>query len=415
MAIIKPFKALRPTKESAQLVASVPYDVINRSEAKELAGENNLSFLKVSRAEIEFDESVNPYSKEIYQKAKENLNLLKKEAPLLIDDSSHFYLYRLIMDGRSQIGLAATFSVDDYDNDVILKHEKTRKEKEDDRTNHIVTTEAQTGPVFLTYKGIDTVNNIVDKTVANEKPIYDLTSEDGIQHTIWILPDEHNKAIIDEIAKTKNLYIADGHHRAASASRARKVKLDSNPKHNGTEEYNFFLAVLFPAEQLKILPYNRVVFSLIGNSKDDFLNKVSEKFSIEKSSINEPKERKSFCMYLDSEWYSLKARDSILASNSLSKSVAETLDVSILQDFLLNPILGIDDPRTNKNIDFVGGIRGTKELEKLVNSGKAVVAFSLYPVSVQDLMNISDAGEIMPPKSTWFEPKLRDGLLIHLI
>ncbi len=205
MAIIKPFKALRPAKESAQLVASVPYDVVNRHEAKELAGENNLSFFKVSRAEIEFDESVNPYSKEIYQKAKENLNILKKEAPLLIDDSSHFYLYRLIMDGRSQIGLAATFSVDDYDNDVILKHEKTRKEKEDDRTNHIVTTEAQTGPVFLTYKGIDTVNNIVDKTVANEKPIYDLTSEDGIQHTIWILPDEHNKTIIDEIAKTKNL------------------------------------------------------------------------------------------------------------------------------------------------------------------------------------------------------------------
>ncbi len=415
MAIIKPFKSLRPAKESAQFVASVPYDVVNKQEAKELAGENSLSFLKVSRAEIEFDDSVNSYSKEIYQKAKENLDVLKKEAPLLIDDSSHFYLYRLIMDGRSQIGLAATFSVDDYDNNVILKHEKTRKEKEDDRTNHIVTTEAQTGPVFLTYKGIDAVNKIVNQTIGNENPIYDFTSEDGIQHTIWIVPDEHNTTIIDEIAKTKNLYIADGHHRAASASRARKVKQDSNAKHNGTEEYNFFLAVLFPAEQLKILPYNRVVLSLNGNSKDDFLDKVSEKFSIEKSSIKEPKERKSFCMYLDGEWYSLKARDSISASSSLSKSVAETLDVSILQDFLLNPILGIDDPRTNKNIDFVGGIRGTKELEKLVNSGKAAVGFSLYPVSVQDLMNISDAGEIMPPKSTWFEPKLRDGLLIHLI
>ncbi len=415
MAIIKPFKALRPAKESAQLVASVPYDVVNRNEAKELAGENNLSFLKVSRAEIDFDESISPYSKEIYNKAKENLDILKKEAPLLIDDSSHFYLYRLIMDGRSQIGLAATFSVDDYDNDVILKHEKTRKEKEDDRTNHIVTTEAQTGPVFLTYKGIDAVNKIVNQTIGNENPIYDFTSEDGIQHTIWIVPDEHNKTIIDEIAKTKNLYIADGHHRAASASRARKVKQNSNPKHNGTEEYNFFLAVLFPAEQLKILPYNRVVFSLNENSKDDFLDKVSEKFSIEKSSIKEPKERKTFCMFLDGEWYLLKARDSISASNSLSKSVSETLDVSILQDFLLNPILGIDDPRTNKNIDFVGGIRGTKELEKLVNNGKAAVGFSLFPVSVQDLMNISDAGEIMPPKSTWFEPKLRDGLLIHLI
>ena len=415
MAIIKPFKALRPAKESVRLVASVPYDVVNRQEAKELAGENNLSFLNVSRAEIEFDESVNPYSKEIYNKAKENLDILKKEAPLLIDDSSHFYLYRLIMDGRSQIGIAAAFSIDDYDSDIILKHEKTRKEKEDDRTNHIVTTEAQTGPVFLTYKGIDAVNKIVDNTVKNEKPIYDFTSEDGIQHTIWILPDEHNQSIVDEIAKTKNLYIADGHHRAASASRARKVKQDSNPKHNGTEEYNYFLAVLFPAEQLKILPYNRVVFSLNGNSKEDFLDKVSEKFSIEKSSKKVPETRKTYCMFLDGDWYTLKARDSVSASSSLSKSVAETLDVSILQDFLLNPILGIDDPRTNKNIDFVGGIRGTKELEKLVNSGKAAVGFSLYPVSVQDLMNISDAGEIMPPKSTWFEPKLRDGLLIHLI
>ena len=415
MAIIKPFKALRPAKESAELVASVPYDVVDRQEAKELVGENNLSFLKVSRAEIEFDDSVNSYSQEIYNKAKENLNFLKKEAPLLIDDSSHFYLYRLIMDGRSQIGLAAAFSIDDYDNDVILKHEKTRKEKEDDRTNHIVATEAQTGPVFLTYKGIEAINKIVNETVTNEKPLYDFTSEDGIKHTLWIVPDEYNQTLIEEISKTKNLYIADGHHRAASASRARKVKQDSNPNHNGTEEYNYFLAVLFPAEQLKILPYNRVVFNLNGNDKEEFLDKVSEKFNIEKNSRKEPETRKTYCMYLDGDWYTLKPRDSVSASNSLSKSVAETLDVSVLQDFLLNPILGIDDPRTNKNIDFVGGIRGTKELEKLVNNGKAAVGFSLYPVSVQDLMNISDAGEIMPPKSTWFEPKLRDGLLIHLI
>ena len=415
MAIIKPFKALRPAKESAELVASVPYDVVDRQEAKELVGENNLSFLKVSRAEIEFDDSVNSYSQEIYNKAKENLNFLKKEAPLLIDDSSHFYLYRLIMDGRSQIGLAAAFSIDDYDNDVILKHEKTRKEKEDDRTNHIVATEAQTGPVFLTYKGIEAINKIVNETVTNEKPLYDFTSEDGIKHTLWIVPDEYNQTLIEEISKTKNLYIADGHHRAASASRARKVKQDSNPNHNGTEEYNYFLAVLFPAEQLKILPYNRVVFNLNGNDKEEFLDKVSEKFNIEKNSRKEPETRKTYCMYLDGDWYTLKPRDSVSASNSLSKSIAETLDVSVLQDFLLNPILGIDDPRTNKNIDFVGGIRGTKELEKLVNNGKAAVGFSLYPVSVQDLMNISDAGEIMPPKSTWFEPKLRDGLLIHLI
>ncbi len=320
MAIIKPFKALRPAKESAELVASVPYDVVDRQEAKELVGENNLSFLKVSRAEIEFDDSVNSYSQEIYNKAKENLNFLKKEAPLLIDDSSHFYLYRLIMDGRSQIGLAAAFSIDDYDNDVILKHEKTRKEKEDDRTNHIVATEAQTGPVFLTYKGIEAINKIVNETVTNEKPLYDFTSEDGIKHTLWIVPDEYNQTLIEEISKTKNLYIADGHHRAASASRARKVKQDSNPNHNGTEEYNYFLAVLFPAEQLKILPYNRVVFNLNGNDKEEFLDKVSEKFNIEKNSRKEPETRKTYCMYLDGDWYTLKPRDSVSASNSLSKS-----------------------------------------------------------------------------------------------
>ncbi len=415
MAVIKPFKALRPTIESVKSVASVPYDVVNREEAKELAAGNKLSFLKVSRAEIDLEESVNPYSKEVYQKAKENLERLIKEAPLTVDDNPRFYLYRLIMDGRSQTGIAATFSVDDYDNDIILKHEKTRKEKEDDRTNHIVTTEAQTGPVFLTYKGIDTINKIVDKTLNDTKPIYDFTAPDGIQHSVWILPEEYNKTIIEEIGKAKNLYIADGHHRAASASRARKVKQDSNPNHKGDEEYNFFLAVLFPAEQLKILSYNRVVFDLNGNSTGDLLDRISEKFSIQESNIKEPKERQSFGMYLEGKWYLLKARDSVTASTSLSSTVAETLDVSILQDFLLNPILGIDDPRTNKNIDFIGGIRGTKELEKLVNSGKAKVAFSLYPVSVNDLMRISDAGEIMPPKSTWFEPKLRDGLLIHTI
>ena len=332
-----------------------------------------------------------------------------------MDEKPHFYLYRLIMNKRPQIGICATFSVDDYDNNVILKHEKTRKEKEDDRTNHIVSTEAQTGVVFLTYRGVSNINVIVEGTMHNVAPDYDFTSIDGIRHTIWVLPDEHNDEIISEMEKVKNLYIADGHHRAASASRARKVKKDLNNHHRGDEEYNYFIAVLFPAEQLKILPYNRVVYDLNGLSKEDFLKKISENFTIEKNDIKEPEERRTFGMYLGGEWYLLGVKDSILASCSLAKSVADTLDVSILQDFLLNPILGIDDPRTSKRIDFVGGIRGTKELVKLVKSGKAVVAFSLYPVSVNDLMNISDAGEIMPPKSTWFEPKLRDGLLVHLI
>lgn len=415
MALIRPFTALRPKKENAHLVASVPYDVINTEEAKELAKDNPLSYLHITRSEIDLPENVDVYSKEVYLKAKENLDKLIKEAPLVLDDKPHFYLYRLIMNGRSQTGIAATFSVDDYDNDVILKHEKTRKVKEDDRTNHIITTNAQTGVVFLTYRGVESVNELVDKTINTVQPEYDFTAPDGIQHTVWILPDEYNDLIISEFAKINKLYIADGHHRAKSASRAKEERMKSNPNHTGNEEYNYFIAVIFPSEQLQILPYNRVVFDLNGLNKEDFLNAISEKFEVTLTTEKEPKKQKEFCMYLDHQWYHLKARDSVLASLSLEKSVGEKLDVSILQNFLLNPVLGIDDPRTNNRIDFIGGIRGTKELEKLVDSGKAAVAFSLYPVSLDDLMNISDAGEIMPPKSTWFEPKLRDGLLTHLI
>ena len=415
MAVIRPFKALRPTKEKSQLVASVPYDVVNREEAKQFADGNPLSYLHITRSEIDLPDVKDVYSKEVYLKAKENLNRIMQEAPLKKEDRPGFYLYRLIMDGRAQTGICATFSVDDYDNDVILKHEKTRKVKEDDRTNHIVTTEAQTGIVFLTYRDVKAVNEIVDKTMREIKPEYDFTAQDGIQHTVWIVPENYNQNIIEEFRKISKLYIADGHHRAKSASRAREEKQKANQNHKGDEEYNYFVAVLFPAEQLRILPYNRVVFDLNGLSKDDLLNAVSEKFEVKPSNDKEPKTKNHFCMYLDKQWYHLKARDSVLASLSLEKSVGEKLDVSILQNFLLNPVLGIDDPRTNNRIDFIGGIRGTKELEKLVDSGKAAVAFSLYPVALDDLMNISDAGEVMPPKSTWFEPKLRDGLLTHLI
>lgn len=414
MAVIKPFKALKPTKDNANLVASVPYDVVNREEAKEKAKGNKLSFLRVTRSEIELDDKVNAYSPEVYKKAKETLDQFKKEKVLVQDNKPHFYLYRLLMAGRTQVGIVGTFSVDEYDGNIILKHEKTRKEKEDDRTNHIVTTEAQTGPVFLTYKGVDSINKIVDKVLESE-PLFFFTSSDGIRHTIWQVLEEHNDTIIDEISKVWNIYIADGHHRAASASRAQKVKKEANANHTGDEEYNYFIGVLFPAEQLHIMPYNRVVLNLNDNSPKDFLNKISEKFIYDKTNVKEPTDRRNIGMYLGGEWYNLKPKDSVIASINLAKSVAETLDVSILQDFLLNPILGIDDPRTNKNIDFIGGIRGTAELEKLVNSGKAAVAFSLYPVSVDDLMSIADAGEVMPPKSTWFEPKLRDGLLVHLI
>ncbi len=415
MAVIRPFNALRPTKDKASIVASVPYDVVNRKEAKELAQGNPLNFLRVTRSEIELDDSVSPYSVEVYKKAKENLARLKNDAPLIIDDEPRFYLYRLEMNSKAQVGIAATFSVDDYENDIILKHEKTRREKEDDRTNHILTTEAQTGVVFLTYRGVDAVNKIVNHTMKENKPEYDFNSKDGIKHTLWIVPEDYNDQIIAEFKKIKHLYIADGHHRAASAARARNVKKEQNKNYTGNEEYNYFISVIFPAEQLNILPYNRVVSDINNLSREEFLDKVSEKFIVEKSGKKEPSARRNYGMYLDGKWYMLKARDSILASNSLSISVAETLDVSILQNFLLNPVLDIDDPRTNKRIDFIGGIRGTKELEKLVDKGEAAMAFSLYPVSLDDLMNISDAGEIMPPKSTWFEPKLRDGLLVHTI
>lgn len=415
MAFIRPFKALRPTQEKSQLVASVPYDVVDRAEAKLAADGNPLSYLHITRSEIDLPEVKDVYSREVYLKAKENLNKIIEQAPLMVDEKPHFYLYRLIMDGRAQTGICATFSVDDYDNDVILKHEKTRKVKEDDRTNHIITTEAQTGVVFLTYRGVKFVNELVEKTMKDVKPEYDFTAPDGIQHTVWIMPDEYNEMIENEFAKIHKLYIADGHHRAKSASRAREEKMKANPHHTGSEEYNYFIAVIFPADQLKILPYNRVVFDLNGLSKADFMNSVADKFTITPTAEKEPQTKNTFCMYIDKEWFVLKPRDSVFASLSLEKSVGEKLDVSILQNFLLNPVLGIDDPRTNTRIDFIGGIRGTKELEKLVDSGKAAVAFSFYPVVLDDLMNISDAGEVMPPKSTWFEPKLRDGLLTHLI
>ena len=410
MAVIRPFKAVRPNEKVAHLVASVPYDVVNREEAAELAKGNPLSFLRVTRSEIEMKKDINVYSHDVYLKAKENWERLKIEAPLINDANPHFYLYRIIMGYHSQIGIAATFSVDDYDSDVIKKHEKTRKVKEDDRTNHIVTTEAQTGPVFLTYKPVMEVDKVIDETVKKTDPVYDFTSSDGIKHQVWILPDDYMEIIINEIGRVKNLYIADGHHRAASASRTRKVKKDQNGNHTGEEEYNYFLGVLFPADQLKILPYNRAVHNL-KMKKNEFMKKVEMNFSVEETSSPNPSSKRSVAMYIDKKWYLLKPNNNV----KHGATVGDNLDVSILQNYLLHPVIGIEDPRTDTNIDFIGGIRGTEELEKLVDGGKAAVAFSMYPVSVDDLIDISDAGETMPPKSTWFEPKLRDGLLVHLI
>jgi len=410
MAVIRPFKALRPVEKIAHLVASVPYDVVNREEAANLAKGNPISFLRVTRAEIEMKEKIDVYSPAVYQKAKENLERLKVEAPLIQDSIPHIYIYKLTMGNHSQVGLAATFSVDDYDTDIIRKHEKTRKVKEDDRTNHIVTTEAQTGPVFLTYKGHAEIDRIVSETMKKTEPIYNFTAKDGIKHCIWLLPDTNNEQVIAEIGKVKYLYIADGHHRAASASRAQKIKKEKNPNHIGNEEYNFFLAVLFPAKQLRIMPYNRVIIDL-KMGKEEFIEKIKNNFSVEKTELTEPPAKREFCLYIDKSWYLLKPNENIKEGITFG----ENLDVSILQNYLLSPVLGIIDPRTDTNIDFIGGIRGTNELVNLVDSKKATAAFSMYPVTLDDLINISDAGEVMPPKSTWFEPKLRDGLLVHLI
>ena len=411
MAVIRPFKAFRPHERSAHLVASVPYDVVNKEEAAELAKGNPLSFLRVTRSEIELKHDVNAYSSEVYQKAKSNFERLKEEAPLIQENEQKLYIYKLTMGSHSQTGIAATFSVEDYDNDVIKKHEKTRKVKEDDRTNHIITTEAQTGPVFLTYKGAAEVDRVVNEAMKKNSPVYDFTAADGIKHQVWIMPVEVANVVVDEIAKVKNLYIADGHHRAASASRAQKVKKELNQNHSGTEEYNYFLAVLFPADQLRIMPYNRVVHDLHGDDRDKFIEKIKSNFTIEETTSSKPSSKKIFGMYIDKKWYQLKPNGNVKPGTT----VGENLDVSILQNYLLHPVLGIEDPRTDNRIDFIGGIRGTEELEKLVDSGKAAVAFSMYPVTLDDLINISDAGEIMPPKSTWFEPKLRDGLLVHTL
>ena len=410
MAVIRPFKAVRPSEKVAHLVASVPYDVVNREEAADLAKGNPIFFLRVTRSEIEMKEKVDVYSSEVYQKAKDNFDRLRKEAPLLQDSVPHLYLYKLTMGNHSQVGIAATFSVDDYEKDVIKKHEKTRKVKEDDRTNHIVTTEAQTGPVFLTYKAVDEIDKIVCDTIKKNEPIYNFTSPDGIKHEIWILPSDYIENIIQAIGNVKNLYIADGHHRAASASRAQKMKMEQNPNHTGEEEYNYFLGVLFPAEQLKILSYNRVVHDIKMKS-NEFIEKIKTNFTVEETDSPNPPSLKTFAMYIDKKWYLLKPKDTVKPG----KAVGDKLDVSILQNYLLQPVLGIVDQRTDTNIDFIGGIRGTEELVKLVDIGKAMVAFSMFPVSVDDLINISDAGETMPPKSTWFEPKLRDGLLVHII
>lgn len=412
MAVLKAFKGIRPTPELADKVAALPYDVMNSEEARDMVKGNPYSFLHVDKAEIELDPSIDLYDKKVYEKASENLKKMVTDGVLIQDQKDVLYIYKLTMDGRPQIGIVGCTSIDDYLNNVIKKHEFTRADKEQDRINHVDYCNANTGPIFLTYKAKDEIDSVVNAWIADNKPVYDFVAEDGVGHVVWVINDDSVIAkITGAIANTESLYIADGHHRAASAAKVGLKRREQNPGYNGDEEFNFFLSVLFPDEQLYIMDYNRVVKDLNGNSDEEFMNKVSEKFEIEEYNGEgqyRPSVRNTFGMFLNNKWYKLTAKPGTFDAND----PVGKLDASILQNNLLQPILGIDDPRTNKNIDFVGGIRGLGELERRVNEGMKV-AFSMYATTIEDLMNIADAGEVMPPKSTWFEPKLRSGLFIH--
>jgi uncharacterized protein (DUF1015 family) len=410
MATVRPFRALRPPPEKASGVSAVPYDVVSTEEARRLAAGNPLSFLHVSRSEIDLPEGTDPYAGAVYAKAAENFATLKREAPLSLEAEPSLYVYRLRMDDHEQTGIAGCCSLDEYDRDVVRKHERTRPDKEDDRTRHMLALNAQTGPVFLTYRGRAEIDAIVEDT-ARRPPLFDFTAPDGVAHTIWRVPGEAAGSLSEQFRPVPLLYIADGHHRAASAARARRELAGKNARHTGEEAYNFFLAVAFPSDQVRILPYNRVVKELNGRTPEEFCSALEEKFSVRPDASPSPRRKGEISVYLAGRWYGLLIPPGGIATGGAISS----LDAALLQEKILEPLLGIKDIRTDRRIEFVGGIRGTKELERLVDTGKAAVAFSLYPVSLDDLMAVSDANEIMPPKSTWFEPKLRDGLLIHEI
>jgi uncharacterized protein (DUF1015 family) len=399
---------LRPRPEQAAAVAAVPYDVVSAKEARSMAAGKPLSFLHVSRAEIDLPADTDPYAPSVYETAARNFSRLRAEAPLVQESTRSVYFYRLRMGSHEQTGLAACFSVDEYESDLIRKHERTRKDKEDDRTRHIVGLRAQTGPVFLTYVASADVDAIAARVTA-AAPLFDFAADDAVQHTVWRVPDADASALVAAFARIPVLYIADGHHRAASAMRARQAQREREGN-GGPIEADTFLAVAFPHDQTQILPYHRLVKDLAGRSKDAFLDALRAKCAVADEGSPVPDVQGRVSMYLGGRWHAIT-----LGSPAAGAAPADRLDVALLQDQVLAPLLGIADPRTDKRIDFVGGIRGTGALERAVDSGEAAVAFAMHPVSVRDLMAIADAGGIMPPKSTWFEPKLRDGLLTHLI
>jgi len=404
MLRVQAFQGLSPKPELAAEVACVPYDVVNREEAAALAADNPLSLMHVDRAEIDLPPEIDPYSDIVYETAKNNLSGLVSSGALVREPGPTIYLYRQQMGTHVQTGVVAVCHVDDYENDIIRKHEKTRKDKEDDRTRLIGTLGADTGPVFLTYRGRPEIDALVAGQTARP-PLVDFVAPDGIRHSLWRM--QENGPLTEAFSKIPLAYVADGHHRSASAARVGRERRAANPNHTGGEAYNWFLCVLFPASQLQILPYNRVVADLNGLSPQDFLAKVRALFEVSENAPASPTAPGNVSMFFGGRWIGLSWKTDA-AADPVSR-----LDVSVLQDRLLAPVLGIDDPRTSKRVDFVGGIRGTSELEARVASGRGAVAFSMYPVTVAQLMDIADAGQIMPPKSTWFEPKLRSGLFIH--
>lgn len=409
MANIQPFKALRPQPQLAKQVASRPYDVLSSAEAKMEAQGNHSSFLHITKSEIDLPDNIDVHDASVYEQAKENLAAFIQRDILFRESKECYYIYQLIMNDRAQTGLVCVSSVDDYENDIIKKHEFTRPEKEQDRINHIKTSGAQTGNVFLAYRNHDAVDALVNEWKETKSPVYDFTADDGIQHTIWIVNNDQviekiSALFADEIPFT---YIADGHHRAASAAKVRKALGDT-----ATENADYFLTTLFPSNQLYIMDYNRVVKDLNGATADAFIESLRKDFEVEKidTGAYRPEALHVFGLYIDKSWYKLTARKGTYTEDPIG-----VLDITVLQEKVLGPLLGIKDQRTDKRIDFVGGIRGLGELEKRVNSGEMAAAFSLYPVTIDQLFDIADSGNVMPPKSTWFEPKLRDGLLTHLI
>ena len=403
---LHPFDALRPVPELAARVAAVPYDVVNRDEAAQLAQGNPYSFLHVGRSDIDLPDDMDPHDPRCYQQARDALDAFVARDVLIRDGTPALYLYRQVMDDRAQTGLVGCVHVDDYEKDIIRKHERTRQDKEDDRTRHVLTLEAHAEPVFLTYRPEAKVQELTALTQRGPA-LYDFTADDGVQHTVWrIARPESWMAAFREVG---HAYVADGHHRSASAWRAGKERRAANPRHSGEEEYNWFLAVLFPSDQLKILPYNRLVRDLGGKSAAEVLSALGGVGRVSRCDDPQPSQPGTFCVYLQGSWH----RVELHADTIPRQDPIRSLDVSLLQDRVLGPILGIGDPRTDKRIDFVGGIRGPSELKRRVDSGEMATAFSLYPTTLDQLMSVSDAGAIMPPKSTWFEPKLRSGLFVH--